>query len=231
MAGIKRLTLLVEGDGDAKAAPTLVSRLLEKHGGSAVLFPDEPMRVGNLFNLVRQGNETEWLRFVRAAAKRKDLAGIILLIDGDCDGEPVFTSQGRKRFCAATIAEFMASRATEAGAGALFSLAVVFARQEYESWLIAGNTSMNLRLRAGVALLDGDLEVAPRGAKEWLVSHRQGGYKPTQHQKELTQSLDLHVLQQKMRSFRHLEKALCEIIVATREGRYVLSPTPPGSRA
>lgn len=224
MAGHRRLTLLVEGEGDALAAPTLVNHLLEKHGGSVDLFTDNPMTVGNLSNLLKQGSEAEWLRFVGAAAKRKDLGGVILLIDGDCDGKVVKTSSGEKLFCSAEIAKFLAVRAREAGAGFLFSLAVVFARQEYESWLIAGHAPQNLRLRPGVSPPPGDLESAPRSAKEWLMRHRQDGYKPTRHQKELTGSLDLDALATRMRSFRRLENAVKQMIAATRAHRHIVSP-------
>ena len=225
MAGRKRLTLLVEGDGDVQAVPALVSRLLEKHGGIDVLFPDNPMKVGDLFGLVKQGNAGEWLRFVRVASKRPNLAGIILLLDGDCDDKVVRTSSGEKLFCAATIAEFLALQAQAVGAGSLFSLAVVFARQEYESWLIAGHSEPDLRLKPGVALLTGNLEDAPRSAKEWLVRNRRDGYKPTRHQKSLTSTLNFDLLAPRMRSFRRLENAVQQIIAATRTCRHIVSPT------
>jgi hypothetical protein len=224
MAPRKRLTLLVEGEGDVQAVPALVNRLLEKHGGGADLFTDNPMKVGNLFNLLKKGSEVEWLRFAGVAAKRRDLAGILLLIDGDCDGNVVRTASGKEVFCAAKVAEFLAERAKATGAGSLFSLAVVFARQEYESWLIAGHAEQDLRLRPGVRPLTGNLEDAPRSAKEWLVENRLDGYKPTRHQKQLTASLDLDLLARRMRSFRRLDSAVQQIIAATRTQRYIVSP-------
>lgn len=227
MAGLKRLTLLVEGEGDAYAVPTLVTRLLQKHGGDVDFFTDNPMKVGNLFSLLNQGSEAAWLRFVGTAAKRRDLEAILLLIDGDCDGKVMKTSSGDKPFCAATMAEFLAVRAKEAGAGSLFSLAVVFARQEYESWLIAGIPDLTHRLRAGAEMPATNLEDAPRGAKEWLIKHRKEGYKPTRHQAELTRHLDLDILSKRMRSFARLEHAVQDLISAARTGKHILSPCRP----
>lgn len=224
MAGRKRLTLLVEGDGDVRAVPVLVNRLLEKHDAMADFYTDDPMRVGNLFDLVNQGRETVWLNRVATAAKRRDLAGVILLIDGDCDDQMVRTSGGDKVFCAADLAKFLALRSKEAGAGTRFSLAVVFARQEYESWLIAGVPDLANQLRAGVKLPTTSLEDAPRGAKEWLMKHRKEGYKPTRHQAELTRQLDLNILLKRMRSFARLEHAVQDLIKAGRTGQHILSP-------
>lgn len=225
----KRLTLLVEGDGDVRAVPVLINQLLDKHGGKTELYTDNPMRVGNLFHLVTKGSEAEWLRYVAVAAKRKDLGGILLLIDGDCDNMIVRMSSGDTNFCAWKIAAALVHRATEVGAGTHFSLAVVFARQEYESWLIAGVSDQELCLKANVSPLDKEklekLEKTPRGAKEWLTKSRRDGYKPTRHQEGLTRKLDLQILSQRMRSFRHLENAVKLFIEAIRTEKHVLIPT------
>ena len=53
-------------------------------------------------------------------------------------------------FCAANVARRLAKEATRARGGELFSVATVFACQEYESWLIAGVESL-----AGRPLKDG----------------------------------------------------------------------------
>lgn len=223
--GRKRLTLLVEGDGDVRAVPALINNLLVKHAGTTELYTGNPMRVGNLFSLVN-GSEAEWLRYVAIAAKHRDLGGVLLLIDGDCDDKIIRTSSGKMKFCAWTIADVLARRAADVGAGRQFSLAVVFARQEYESWLIAGVPDKELCLKANVDVLDkAGLEESPRGAKEWLNKSRIDGYKPTQHQESLTRKLDLQVLSQRMRSFRRLEHAIRVLIEAIRTGRHILSPT------
>ncbi|MBI4028644.1 MAG: DUF4276 family protein [Verrucomicrobia bacterium] len=224
MAGRRRLTLLVEGEGDVRGAQVLINRLLVEHGGTSHLYTDEPMRVGDLFALVHHGNEEVWLNRVRTVAKRRELAGVLLLVDGDCDQKTVHTSEGKKPFCAATMAAFLAARARTVGAGTRFSLTTVFARQEYESWLIGGIPKLSDMLKLGAAIPQGDLESAPRGAKEWLRDNLKDGYKPTRHQAELTRHIDLELLRKRMRSFLRLEHAVQKLIEAARSDRHIVSP-------
>lgn len=224
MTGRRRLTLLVEGAGDVRAVPALIYRLLEKHGGTAGLYIDTPIEVGNLFALVQHGNEEVWLNRVGTAAKRRELAGVLLLIDGDCDQKTVRTSEGNKLFCATTIAAFLALRARTVGAGTSFSFAAVFARQEYESWLIGGIPNLSELVKPRTDIPQGDLESAPRGAKEWLRDNLKDGYKPTRHQAELTRRIDLELLPKRMRSFRRLDHAVQELIEAARSGCHIVSP-------
>ncbi len=49
----KRLVLMLEGEGDARAVPNLVNRIIAKHEGYDALFVDEgrTFTVGNLGNL------------------------------------------------------------------------------------------------------------------------------------------------------------------------------------
>ena len=146
------------------------------------------------------------------------------MIDGDCDDELIPTSVGEQPFCTTIIARFLAARARDAGGGVRFSIAVVFARQEYESWLIGGVPNLVQQLKSGVNLPSGDLEAAPRGAKEWLIKHRNEGYKPTRHQKELSHQLDLEALPNRMRSFRRLDNAVRQLIEAVRTDQHIVSP-------
>jgi hypothetical protein len=50
-----------------------------------------------------------------------------------------------KAFCAAAVARSLALEAKHVGAGRTFSVAVVFAIQEFETWLIAGTASLTGR--------------------------------------------------------------------------------------
>src|SRR5262249_118222 len=129
---MKRLVLLVEGDGDVQAVPSLVGRLLTELPDDyrGVLFLDNaPMRIGGVHQSTgkRQG---DLARPLGNAAKRPKLGAALLILDGDTDrveGKP---------FCAVETARTLAQRATAAGAGRQFSFAVVFLRQEYESLLL-----------------------------------------------------------------------------------------------
>jgi len=226
----KRLVLLVEGQGDAQAAPVLVERLLKEYAAFDVVFLDSlpPFRVGD-YSKIKKNDFGEWRRLLRAAtATRKNVGGCILLLDGDSPIE----IEG-KPFCAAKAARILVAEGEKVGAGKLFSLAVVFACMEFESWLIAGVESLqNRRLadgRQGIQNLPqsipSDPETAPRGAKEWFRSVMATGYNPTRDQAELTRLVDLNVVRNRNpRSFRHLESAIQHIVAAIRSGNHVITP-------
>src|SRR5262245_38163854 len=129
MAGRPRLVLFVEGPGDREAAPVLVKRLLtERNAWSLLALDANPFTVGEVGALLRNEGEV-WKRHLRAAAKAGPLGGVLLLLDGDAG------RVGREVFCASAFAARFATLARDVGAGKTFSVAVVFACQEFESWL------------------------------------------------------------------------------------------------
>lgn len=224
----KRLVLLVEGDGDVAAAPILVKRLLHAHDAFDAVIPDPaPFRVGEYSRISRSGF-SEWRRLLAAAAKRKDFGGCILLLDGDSrakvDDQP---------FCAMRAARHLAAEAKKVGGGSRFSVAIVFACMEFESWLIAGADSLvgksfsdgrKIIFRAGVEMPSVP-ESAPRDAKGWFRSIVETGYKPARDQAELTSLVDLAAIRgREMRSFRRLESALREMVSAIRSGAHLVTP-------
>ncbi len=224
---MKRLVLFVEGPGDIKAAPILVKRLLtEMNAWDCVSLDTRPFRVGGVNKLLRD-NCRLWIRWLGAAARRPNIGGVLLLLDGDArriDG---------KRFCAARIAKRLAREATRARAGELFSVAVVFACQEYESWLIAAVESLGGKplddgrpgVRPGTVPPEKDLELGPRDAKAWLGAVMPGGYSPTKDQAGLTQAVDLDQIRNRpIRSFRRLESAVAQLVTAVREGTPTTTP-------
>jgi hypothetical protein len=133
--------------------------------------------VGNVADLTKD-NGKDWLRLLNAARKRPNLGAVLLVQDGDLG------RIRREDFCAARFGARLSDWARATGAGKLFSVATVFACQEYESWILAcadrlaGQQLPDGRpgLRAGTVAPEGDLEVAPRGAKGWLDQHIEAGY-------------------------------------------------------
>ncbi len=225
-----RLLLLVEGQGDVAAAPVLLKRLLAEYGAFDSVIPDpRPWCVKGYSKIARE-NFAEWHRYLGTAAKAGDLGGCILLLDGDSKWDAE-----RQPFCAMRAARRLGAEAQEAGAGRLFSLAVVFACKEFESWLIAGAESLVGKAfsdrRKGVTeittVIPSDPEFSPRDAKGWL-NHlmKNTGYSPSRDQAELTRLVDLAMIRQKMRSFRRLESAVRGIVEAIRSGSHVVTPTP-----
>ncbi len=222
----KKLVLFVEGDADERAVPVLVKQLLTSlNAWDALSLDPYPFRVGELANLVGR-SESNWTNKLKAALKRKDVGGVLLLLDGDT----------KKGFCAKRAATDLAERATNTGAGVHYSVAIAFALQEYESWLIAGSEQLAGKLlpdgrpglREGCAAPHGNLEIEPRGAKEWLSRHMSAGYKATTHQEPLTKLLldHLDVVRGRMRSFRRVENALRELVDAIRNNQHIASPRP-----
>lgn len=195
---MKNLVLLVEGDGDVNAAPRLVKKLLtEQQGWDALKLDDKrpPLKVGGLNRLLKN-DCGELRRKLGVAWKRPNTGACLILLDGDAkkfDGKP---------FCAASAARSLAATSRDVGAGRIFSVAVVFACCEYESWLLGGLSSLAGRpmkdgrpgVRSDSVAPDGDLEIAPRDAKGYLTKRMESGYRESLDQGPLTELVDLDVI-------------------------------------
>jgi len=223
------LVLFVEGDGDKLAVPVLVKRLLgEMQAWDVVSLHPSPFRVGELHRITGR-RSTEWTRLLAAARKIPNVGGVLLLLDGD-----MRTSAGAAEFCVKRSGEALVEEAREVGAGKTFSLACVFARQEYESWLLAGVSSLAGKplspggrpgVRADAVAPVGDLELAPRDAKGSMNALMTSGYNPPRDQAALTRLVDLEEIRRRqMRSFRRLESALAQLVDAIRKGEHVATP-------
>jgi len=224
---MRQLILFVEGEGETDAVPTLISRLITEQGGwHDISLDNNPFRVGEVSKLVKDDFH-EWKRKLGAALKRSNVGGVLLILDGDVG------KVGGQEFCAATVAESLAGAATHVGAGNSFSVAIVFARQEYETWLIAGIGSLagkalpdGRRIHSNAKAPEGDLEASPRDAKGWLDDVVEGGYKPTRDQAALTKLVDLGAIRaRQLRSFRRLESAVSSLLEAMRCDRPIVSPS------
>jgi hypothetical protein len=224
----KRLVLFVEGQGDVQAAPILLNRLLSEYGAFDVVFSDpDPFRVGEYSRISKDGF-AHWRRFLQAASRRASFGGCLLLLDGDSQAKV----QGLP-FCAMRAARLLAAEAQVVGAGRLFSVAVVFACMEFESWLIAGvNSLLGRRFSDGrkelpeaIEKIPPDPEAAPRDAKGWFGRIMETGYRPARDQTELTRLVDINLIRkQDMRSFRRLESAVKQLVEAIRSGKHVVTP-------
>jgi hypothetical protein len=230
--GPKRLVLLVEGDGDVQVAPILVQSLLREYAAFDAIVPDPnpPFRVGEYSKII-SNNFGEWQRLLLAAAKRKNCGACLLILDGDSS----LKADG-KAFCAMHAAFRLAEEAIKVGAGKVFSVAVVFACMEFESWLVpCANSFLNRSFSDGrneflkpVGQIPPDPEKAPRDAKGWFRKIMQTGYKPTRDQAEITKLAvaDLNQIRSYsgLRSFQRLESAIKEIVAAIRDGKHIVSP-------
>lgn len=231
---MKRLVLMGEGDGERESLVILAKKLLTPLSPwDALQLDPNVITLGDLPGLLsskRQGEHDRgrWLNRLRHASKRRGFGGALVVLDGDAKhralGEP---------FCAKDHASQLVAMAKSAGAGSIFSLAVVFARQEYESWLIASVDSLvGKPLKNGMEGIipeikapDGDLELAPRDAKRWLSDHMRVRYKPARDQAELTRHLELELVRgRRMRSFKRFENAIAQLVESFRSGTCVATP-------
>jgi hypothetical protein len=218
---MKRLVLLVEGEGDVLAVPALVGRLLTELPGElqGQLFLDNaPMRIGGLHQITGR-RQADLTRHLGNASRRRNFGAALLVLDGDADHVE------DQLFCAVEVARTLAERATVAGAGTHFSFAAVFLRQEYESLLIA--VADQLPGFNHETPLPATPEEAPRGAKGWLHANLTEGYNPTDRQLELTRAVTNWAPVYLLRVFRRLIHALQELAGAVAIGQHLISPRRP----
>jgi hypothetical protein len=227
---MKRLVLVGEGYGEVSALPILVDRLRREKDTGATLFVDpDVIREPNPVKWNKQAarpDYSKWVSRVTLAARRRDTGGVLAIYDGDA---PSFPAGSGSPFCAATAARSMAAAAAAVGAGKTFSLAVVFACVEYETWIIAGIESLaGRKYKDGRPGLLSNLKFPPgepeSHGKRWLEQHCRG-YRPRLDQSALTELLDLNVVRAKnLRSFSRLDHAIDQLLAAVGSGSHISTP-------
>lgn len=217
---MNKLSLLVEGQGDSQALPTLVTKIIEQfpdHLHNHVLMGN-PEVIGAISDNAAKRN-IDWLRALRRQHSR-GYRSVLAVFDGD---EDYFEGEA---FCPFVSAATLAMRAIEVGAGKTFSLAVVVICKEYESILIASASQFTNFLKLNPIPVD--VESSPRDAKRWIQDNifLDGRiYNEVVDQKRLTtQITSLDTIRRSMRSFRRLESALMQLFEAANNDKFVVSP-------
>jgi Domain of unknown function (DUF4276) len=196
---------IVEGDGDAQAAPSLITRFLherEKWDWTVA----HPKKAGGLVSL-----QPKLAQFLRYAEQEPQCGAVLILLDLDdgCPREEAFS-------LANTIRSLTPSH----------PVGVVFAHREYEAWFLASLDTIagTHNIPEGLTY-QGEVE-ARRGAKEWLTKQMPRGtiYKETIHQSSMTRQIDLDLARKNSRSFRRLDKAIGELIDAAEQNRALVTP-------
>jgi hypothetical protein len=229
---MKRLVLLGEGHGEVAALPVLARKLLQQKDAGGLLFVDDfvirttPSRLVKWDKVGSKPDYSEWISRVMLASRRREVGAVLAVYDGDAK---TFPAGSTSPFCAGTAAKSMAAAAVSVGAGKMFSLSVVFACREYETWLVAGAESLKGRvfkdgrkgLPPGVRNPDGDPE---SHGKRWFEKNFPG-YRPTRDQSALTELVDLQCVRAKnLRSFRRLDHALDQLLEAVAKGSHIATP-------
>jgi hypothetical protein len=186
-----RIAPLVEGDGEVKAVPVLLRRVVQEINPS--VFPQVARAFRHPSGSIRKSGGLE--RAINAIALRYPGHVIFVLIDSDGD-------------CPTELGKHLLNRAQVSRPD--LHVSVVIAHQEYECWLLAAAESLR-----GKRYLSNNLAPPPdpeavRDAKGWLSGQlpRSGRYSPTQDQAALTAWIDFELAKLRSRSFRKLWKEI-----------------------
>jgi hypothetical protein len=203
--------VVVEGDGEEAAAPSLLRRLLHHYIQRFDLGVKAYNAHGNS-NIIATGQLEKILEVTRRTA---DCTGVIILLDAErehCE-------------CPPDLASILARRAEALGLP--FPVTVVCACCEYESWFLLNlHTPIKNWLKPGTTYA-GDAE-QECGAKGWLRRHMPPGdtYKEAIDQPRMTEHLDLLHTMEHSRSFRRLVHAVDELLFAIDSGTTLVTPAP-----
>ncbi len=201
-----KIYAIVEGHGEGNqpasggraAINVLIQKLLTDLQCWTLFSAEKPWRMS--YSEFFHGDKLE--RTIRYPKSYNDCAALLVLLDMD-------------DACPKTQA-FLLTKRIAAMEPLPFSVVVVCARREFEAWFLASLESIH----DGEGY-DHDPEEI-RDAKGWL--RKKFGYKPTVHQARYTQKIDLDLAYQKSRSFQRLYHAFEEIVIATAEGKSVVTP-------
>lgn len=202
----RSIACIVEGDGEARAAPILVNRWLARRGFARFFEAMDPaINTKGKSKLVCPLDRQRMLgveRFVEAALRADHLAAIVVMLDADDD-------------CPAELGPALLGRAQRVDTSV--PLSVVVAKRMYENWILADFASLRAR-----SVLPGAAFYADRGdpesdssPKRSLKLIRGEPYKETTHQALLTAALSLRSGMRRRapsfdKLFRDLERILQE---------------------
>ena len=192
---MRRLLTIVEGDGDVRAAPILIRRILEKNGIFDVkLLPAQ--RRGE-YPSVKKHFDTCFMAAI------KEISPILWIMDFDSKGYD----------CPYQEAEQLLSRAQALHPN--WPLKIAFLIKEYEVLFLYDEKATRAvfpDIPKQVEFPKNPQEI--RGAKEWISDKRPSGmaYKETVHQAKITAHLDLDLLLERSKDFAHIERAVLQLI-------------------
>lgn len=204
------IAAIVEGDGDVKAVPGLLRRILGERLLRYDIQATNPKQAHGKPNLLKKFEQ--FLQY----AVIDNCDAILVILDAD-------------EQCPVSEARTLATRA--AALNLRVPVAIVYAKSEYETWFIASLsecTGADIRARLGIP----DTEHAPdnlesiRGAKGWLNERMPGdrAYKETEDQGPLTYHIDLELAHLRSRSFRRLCHAVDELVDAIDQRLVAVTP-------
>ncbi|MDD3581204.1 MAG: DUF4276 family protein [Desulfobacca sp.] len=190
------IVAIVEGNGEVKAVPELLRRLLDIRKRFDIEISKPPINAHGRGNITKP-NGLE--NFLRVAEKRPDCKAILVLMDAERD-------------CAKDVAQKLALRARNLITH--IAIAVVAPNHMFENWFLA-----SLETLAGKRGLEANLPTVNNpesigNPKKWLTEHMGPGriYKENLDQVAMSALINTDFVKQRSRSFRRLEHALDELL-------------------
>jgi hypothetical protein len=204
----RKVYAIVEGHGEADSprpgenpAVTILMVKLLRHAQCYQWFAaDRPWRMSSCGDFYPRTENL--LDALEAHRHYDDCACVLVLFDLDDD-------------CPAGVAPCVADRIRQRGSWP-FSVVVVCAHREYESWFLASLDTIHASQTYA-----GNPE-SLRDAKGWL--RRRFGYKETRDQADYTRGLDIARATARSRSFRRLCHAFQQIQSACQGGTPIVTP-------
>ena len=205
-----RIVAIVEGDGELKAVPDLLRRILWERLCRFDIVAKKPKVASGKPNLLKK-----FERFLEYAILDGCDAILVLL---DADEECPFQQVHHLTVRAAAL-------------NLVVPVAIVYANSEYETWFISNLTECtgeSIRTRLGIPKsvnAPEDVENI-RSAKGWLQEHMPNdrGYKETEDQEDLTHHIGFDLTHSRSRSFRRLCHAVYELVNAIDQGSHGVTP-------
>ena len=202
---------IVEGDGEVKAVPRLLHRVLRERHGRYDIRIQTPINARGKTKLLKNFG-----RFLEYAREEQECDAVLVLLDGDED-------------CPRNLATDLAQSAVDLNLGV--PVAVVCAHREYEAWFVASlDSPRGDEIRSELALGNtaryrGEIELIS-SPKRWLRGHmpKNRRYKEIEDQRSLTAFIDIEHTQQRSRSFRRLCHAVEELLCAIESGTPIVTP-------
>jgi hypothetical protein len=131
----------------------------------------------------------------------------------------------RQEDCPAELAKHFVNRIRAYGARR--SVAIVFARREYEAWFVASLETIagSSGIPAGT-LFDGEVEELAN-PKRWVGSRfpRTRVYKETEDQAAMSEMIDFCLAAKRSRSFRRFTHAMSDLVRSIDAEQVVVTPT------
>lgn len=197
---MRKLLPIVEGDGDVKAVPVLIRRILQAHG-----IYDVELHPAQKRNDYSKLSDTVFDNYFLTALKWE--APILWVLDFDC----------RECVCVKNAAQRLYERASKLNVNAANLFKVAFVQKEFEALFVAEQNAVK-------AVFSIDAFETPenvnelRDAKGCISKALPKGraYKETVHQEKIAAQLDLETLREVSADFRHLEQSVLHLVAFMR---------------